>query len=125
MSVVNDQNRNRLEQNPNVKSVSSSNISYTSEFRKSALQQYEAGVSRRLIWINAGFNPDDFLPDYFRKVLKRWQQQALKAGDSDWTKESRGVKTKRAFSSEREELEYLRAENKLLKEIRALGSNSK
>jgi len=125
MSVVNDENRIRLEQNPHVKSVTSSNVAYTSEFKKNALLQYESGVSGRMVWVNAGFNSKDFLPGYFRKVVKRWQQQARKAGDSDWTEESRGSKKRVVFYTEREELEYLRAENKILKEIRALGNKSK
>jgi hypothetical protein len=125
MSVVNDDNRQRLLKNPNVKSVGASNVTYTSDFMKLALQQYLAGVSGRLIWSNGGFNLDDFLPDYFRKVLKRWQRLAHKAGDTDWTELARGRKKKILFSDEREELEYLRAENKFLKELRALGSKSR
>ncbi len=125
MSVVTAENRSRLERNPNVSSVTSINIGYTSDFKKSALQQYEEGVIARLIWANAGFNTDDFLSDYFRKVLKRWQAQASRAGTSDWTVESRGIKKRTVYSSDREELEYLRAENKLLKEVYALGKKNK
>lgn len=125
MSIVTAENRSRLERNPNVSSVTTINIGYTSDFKKSALQQYEEGVIGRLIWANAGFNTDDFLSDYFRKVLKRWQAQANKAGTSDWTVESRGIKKRTVYSCDREELEYLRAENKLLKEVYALGKKNK
>lgn len=125
MSVVTEENRSRLQKNPNVSSVTLSNIRYTPNFMKSALEQYKAGVIGRLIWEKAGFESDDFLNDYFRKVLKRWESQSLKAGDSDWTSESRGKNKQTTFSSLKEELEYLRAENRFLKEVRALGKKSK
>lgn len=123
MSVVNDSNRERLLANPNVKSLTSSHVVYTPEFKKSALKDYENGISGRLIWLNAGFDLDDFISGYFRKALKRWQKQANKTTADDWTNDNRGRPRQQEFLSEKEELEYLRAENHFLKELHALVKN--
>lgn len=124
MSVITNSNRKRLLANPNVKSLTSTQIVYTPEFKKSALQDYENGISGRLIWLNAGFDLDDFVSGYFRKALKRWQQQALKHSSEDWTDDNRGRSKRQEFQSDTEELEYLRAENNFLKELYALVKSS-
>lgn len=120
LGVVNVLNRDSLLRNPNVESVTESHVVYTSEFKNSALNSYEAGISGRIIWLNAGFNLDHFVSGYFRKALKRWKQQSLHSSGSSWTEESRGRKKSIGFASDSEELEYLRAENWFLKELHAL-----
>jgi len=120
MFVVNDRSRDSLLANPNVRTVTESHIVYTPEFKMSALRDYESGLSGRMIWLNAGFNLDDFVPCYFRKALKRWKEQRSQRPIGTWTTESRGRKTSHGFRSDEEELEYLRAENKFLKELHAL-----
>jgi hypothetical protein len=93
---------------------------YTSAFKISALRDYRSGISGQTIWLNAGFNLDDYVSGYFRKALNRWQQQSCRHPDGTWTTEFRGRKTSQEFTSDDEELEYLRAENKFLKELHAL-----
>lgn len=120
MAFVTDKKRKMLELNPNVKSVSGSNVSYTSEFITDALRRYKSGQSANEIWEAAGFDVSLFAKNYCSKAITRWLAKEKAHGEESFGEERRGRKTGQRFSSLEEENAYLRAENAFLKELRAL-----
>ena len=120
MAFVTDKNRKMLESNPNVKSVSGSNVSYTSEFIMDALRRYKSGQSANEIWEAAGFDVSLFGKNYCSKAITRWLAKEKAHGEDSFNEERRGRKAGQRFSSLEEENAYLRAENAFLKELRAL-----
>ena len=120
MSIINDNTKQSLLKNNSVKSVTSKQIIYTLEFKEFALSQFREGISARLIWLNAGFDIDDFKQGYFQKAINRWLKQKSLQKENFGKIENRGRPTNKKFISIQEELEYLRAENTFLKELHAL-----
>ena len=125
MSFLTDKVRKALESNPNIESVTASNVKYTVEFIESALEQHDSGMSAREIWKSAGFELSFFKDGYCRKTIKRWKKKRETQGKKSFKKETRGRKKGRRFSSPQEEIAYLKAENAFLKELRALEENSR
>jgi len=116
MGVVTTENRDKLLKNKNVERLTSSHIVYRVSFQKKALKSYENGCSVTEIWGKAGFDQIQFKPGYLNKLIQRWKVQSLKPESG----EKRGRKKGAKFSSDKEELEFLRAENIFLKELQAL-----
>lgn len=120
MAIYDKKLRKKLSSNPNVQSVTESQITYTSKFIKHALDRYKEGSRATNIWASAGFDISMFREGYFLKAIKRWQKQEAKYGKDTFTRETRGRKNGRSFASPEEEIAYLRAENEFLKKLRAL-----
>jgi len=120
MSIINDRTRQSLLKNSSVKSITSKQIIYTLEFKEFAIFEFRAGVSPRIIWLNAGFDIEDFKQGYFQKTINRWLKQKKLQKDKFGKIENRGRLKNKKFTSTQEELEYLRAENAFLKELHAL-----
>ena len=116
MSVITNANKSELLGNPNVLSLTDKQIIYTDQFKQQALELHESGSSAKNIWLQAGFNVTYFEVGYFRKALKRWKEQSKSV-----ERPKRGRKANKKFKSLEEEIEYLRAENAFLKELKALG----
>ncbi len=117
MSIVNKDNRQRLLANPHVESLTDKQIVYTEKFMLKALVDHESDLSAPQIWVNAGFELNWFKKGYFRKCIARWQSQC---SGGNIRPQTRGAKVD-VFDSLQEENSFLKAENALLKELRALG----
>lgn len=125
MSIVNDENLDDLITNSNVLRILKKNVEYTDEFKIEALKKYTEGYSADEIWKQAGFNTRNFKKGYCRKTLNRWKSQQK---NNEIITKKRGRpqgSSKRKFQTQADEIRYLRAENKFLKELRALAMTGK
>ena len=116
MSIVHQANREVLLRSPHVVSLTEKQIVYSKEFKRQALSASADGRPAPSIWLDAGFDITMFKSDYFRKYLARWRTQESR----DFENLPRGRQAS-AFQSLKEENGYLKAENTILKELRALG----
>lgn len=121
MSIINTQNRMELLANPNVLRLKAKQIVYSTTFILSAIEAHNNGVSSNFIWKSAGFNIEYFHKDYFRKSISRWKTQLI---NGEIIHEKKGPRTD-IFLTKDEELEFVKAENSILKELRALGVSEK
>lgn len=121
MSVVNDSNRDKLSRNPNVLSVTQKQIIYTDAFKIRALDEVHRGKKPSCIWKDNDFSISEFKPKYFKRCIERWRVQ-LQNGEIVHKKRGRPISE---TLTKDEEIEFLRAENKILKEYRALGVEGK
>ncbi|AHI05177.1 transposase [Bdellovibrio bacteriovorus W] len=115
--------RKDLENNQNVLKVTTSNVTYTPEFKVKALKLRQDGLMPSEIFKDAGINLSLFGKDYPRKCIQRWAKMSQK--DGGLKKERRGVNSTGRpkglrFKSAEEEIAYLRAENDFLKKLHAL-----
>lgn len=117
MSIVHEGNRQKLLANPHVESLSQKHISYTKEFMLNALKLSDDGIPAPSIWADSGFDLADFKRDYFRKCIARWKKQYF---NGDFVHKKRGPQISEILTRD-EEIAFLRAENAVLKELRALG----
>jgi len=122
MSIFTEEQRKSLLSNDNVESLTSKNIRYSKEFIKKALELRSEGVPAPEIWASSGFDVSFFKPKYFHKTIIRWKEKLESRGIESFETENRGRPKGKKFSSLEEEIEYLKAENAFLKELRALES---
>ena len=99
-------------------------IKFTQQFKQEALNQFEAGISRREILIKAGIDTTTFTSDYIKDMFRRWSQQDL---ISEPKSKLRGPKRLAALNPANltkeqllARLAYAEAENEFLKKVRAL-----
>jgi len=119
---------NALSSNPCVRKCTKMSISYTSDFKKRALELHAQGVSSKEIWRRSGFNINGWKNDYTRDCLKNWKKSIKKNGHGGLTK-TRGVgggrpKTKGLTDADKIkrlelQVKYLKAENDFLAKLRA------
>jgi transposase len=120
---------NTLVNNRNVAKCSKRSITYSTDFKKGAVKQYnEEGRPACEIFEAAGFDIDMIGKDTPSECLKRWRRTVLQKGLSGLS-ESRGGKggrPKTSHLSDKEKIEYLetkiaylKAENAFLAELRA------
>ena len=125
---------NSLSKNPNVERCTSKSITYTYEFKKKAVEQYNQGIGLKEIWKRAGFDISNWKKRYTKDCMKNWQKIVRKKGLEGLT-ETRGKgsagrpKTKGltdADKIQRLELQvrYLKAENDFLAKLRAKRAES-
>ena len=107
--------------NPNIKSLTSKNITYTNDFILKAIEAADEGISGPSIWSSANFDLSYFKEGYFRKCINRWRPQVI---DGQIVHKKKRVQAD-IFKSKDEELEFVKAENLILKELRALGISAK
>lgn len=121
-----EQEQNILKKHPYVKAVSAKAITYTDEFKATAINEYKGGKFARQIFEDAGFDIEIVGVDRAKSSLKRWraayQENGLE-GLEDSRKHHSGRPLERELSIEEKyaRLEaqnaLLRAENELLKKI--------
>lgn len=125
--LFNDQEQKMLRGNPYVKAVSEKGITYTDEFKATAIKEFEEGKSSRRIFEDAGFDIDIVGIQRAKSALKRWRAAYKENGLSgleDTRKYHSGRPLKRELSVDEKyaRLEaqnaLLRAENELLKTIK-------
>ena len=113
--------RELLEKNPNIKSVTINQIYYTEEFKDKAIKEYLEGKSANQIFREAGINIEEISvqSSYASSILSKWRKR--KQNSSSVHYQQKQVKeNKTAYQKLLQRNEYLEAENEFLKKLSAL-----
>lgn len=113
--------RELLEKNPNVKTVTINQIYYTEEFKEKAIKEYLEGKTANQIFREAGINIEEISvqSSYASSILSKWRKR--KHGSSCVHYQQKQVKeNKTAYQKLLQRNEYLEAENEFLKKLSAL-----
>ena len=78
-----------LNSNPYVERCSAKSITYTYEFKKKAVEQYNEGMGSKEIWKRAGFDISKWRKTYAKDCIKYWKNIVKKKGFEGLT-EARG-----------------------------------
>lgn len=115
-----------LSKNPYTKNVSAKAITYTDEFKRIFIAEYDKGKFPRMIFEESGLSVELIGPYRIESASKRWRS-AYKAdgalGLNDTRKGNSGRSSDRELSIEEKyerlklQNNYLKAENELLKKI--------
>ena len=110
-----------LEQNPNIQAVLSKQVLYTKEFKEKAVIEYESGKSANQIFQEAGINTAILSKqyDYASKTISKWRAANREHINIHYPKK-KSNKKKSAYQKLLERNEYLEAENEFLKKLSAL-----
>jgi transposase len=121
-----DKEIKKLSDNPNVKSVSSKGITYSDEFKRIFITEYQNGKLPRQIFEENGFDIDILGMVRVSRAAARWRttyNQSGVLGLRDTRKDHSGRPTKKELSLEEKnakleaQIQLLRAENELLKKL--------
>ena len=118
----NEEELQRLSNNPNVLYVTSSSIHYTSDFKSKAIREYELGKSAREIFTEAGFDLSQISKhsDYASKMLSKWRKENCNNTSNIHYPKKKGKVKLTDYQKMAARLEYLEAENEFLKKLSAL-----
>lgn len=100
-----------LQSNQNVKRCSEKSITYTTQFKELAVQQYKAGLTSTEIFKAAGFDLHLIGRKQPKYCVRRWRE----FGCDDTRGMQRGVRKKDKHNTETDRLKWLEAEVKYLK----------
>jgi hypothetical protein len=107
-----EQQQNILRTNTNVSSCTSKSITYSKEFKRYVLHAYQEEYrNAREIFESAGFDLEIIGTDIPYQCIARWKRDGIEG--------RRGRSKKKVFPSLDAELAYVKAENTLLKQLRA------
>ena len=108
--------RELLEKNPNVKSVTINQIYYTEEFKDKAIKEYLEGKSANQIFREAGINIEEISiqTSYASSILSKWRKRKQN-GSSVHYQQKQVKENKTAYQKLLQRNEYLEAENEFLK----------
>jgi len=129
--ILTEEEINILKSNPNVKNCSKWSISYSNDFKVTAVKQYEKGLSPRYIFNNAGLDLKIIGKDGPKESIKHWNRIYKKIGVFRLQKENRGrnggqnklgIIEKDKIKRLEAEVAYLKAENDFLIKLRAKRS---
>ena len=134
--IFNEHQRQVLEKNPNVASVSDRAIQYTAEFNIRAVKEHLAGKGPAQIFIEAGFDLEMIRLKKAQSALSRWRTTYTTSGEPGLLEERRGKgstgrPTSKQLSAEKKlekaeaRIKYLEAELELLKKLEALERQAK
>jgi len=104
-----DQEREKLNNNPYVKSVGKVSVFYTQEFKEKAVFEHSKGKTAKQIFIEAGIDVEAIGHDRPKDCLGEWRR-------NDKVRNQRYQDLKSANAK----IAYLEAENELLKKLEAL-----
>lgn len=111
-----------LQSNQNVKRCSEKSITYTTQFKELAVQQYKAGLTSTEIFKAAGLDLNLIGRKQPKYCVRRWRE----FGCDDTRGRHRGVRKKDKHNTETDrlkwleaEVKYLKAENAFLAQLRA------
>lgn len=132
----NEHQRQLLEANPNVASVSDRAIQYTPEFKKIAVEKNLAGKGPSQIFIENGFDLEMIGTNKAKNSLNRWRRTFNQYGEDGFLEERRGKgstgrpNTKNLSPDKKLEkaearIRYLEAEIALLKKLEELERQAK
>lgn len=125
--IFNQKQRRELLANKHVSACSEKSTMYAKEFKVRAVKEYEQGLSPRDIFTKAGFNINTIGSKTPRECLKRWNNKYRAQGIHALREEKRGRKRGSPTSPPEKdtierlqlEIEYLKAENVFLAQLRA------
>jgi transposase len=134
--IFNEHQRQVLEKNPNVASVSDRAIQYTAEFKIRAVIENIAGKGPAQIFIEAGFDLEMIGLKKAQSALSRWRTTYKTYGESGFLEERRGkgstgrptskqLSTEKKLEKAEARIKYLEAELELLKKLEALERQAK
>lgn len=109
-----------LLKNPNVESISSNTIRFTSEFKELAMQKDKEGIPALQIFKDAGFDLDILGKETPKTSIRNWRNREKTLNKSNTKYLAKEVKKNKALKSILEENRYLKAENEFLKKLQAL-----
>lgn len=129
--IFNEHQRQLIEMNPNVNSVSDRSIQYKPEFKVLAVQEYKKGKTPSQIFTENRFDLETIGTKKAKKSLSRWRKSYQLHGEEGFFEERRGRggtgrPTTIALSPERKigkaeaRIQYLEAELELLKKLKEL-----
>ena len=132
----NEHQRQLLEVNPNVASVSDRAIQYTPEFKIKAVKENLAGKGPTQIFIENGFDIEIIGSSKAKSSLNRWRRTFNQYGEEGFLEERRGKKStgrpsKKDLSADKKlekaeaRIRYLEAEIELLKKLEELERKAK
>ena len=87
----NEHQRQLLEANPNVASVSDRAIQYTAEFKMKAVKENSAGKGPTQIFIENGFDLEIIGSKKAKSSLERWRRTFKQYGEDGFLKERRHI----------------------------------
>ena len=110
-----------LENNPNIQIVLSNQVLYSKEFKQKAIFEYENGKSANQIFQDAGIDISILSKqyDYASKTISKWRNTNKEKINIHSSKKKKRIK-KTAYQKLLERNEYLEAENEFLKKLSAL-----
>lgn len=109
-----------LLQNPNVESISSNTIRFTTEFKELALKKDKEGIPALQIFKDAGFDLNVLGKEIPKTSIRNWRHREKYLNKNNTRYLAREVKKNKALKSILEENRYLKAENEFLKKLQAL-----
>ncbi len=121
-----------LRTHTDVKNCTARSILYTPAFKRSALAQYQDGETPKKIFVHIPIPRDRFGEDYEYGRIKAWKAISGREGTEAFTTERRGRKgvaalqhhrdRKKLYESltESQKIQFLEAENEILKDARIL-----
>ncbi|TQR16347.1 IS3 family transposase [Psychrobacillus vulpis] len=124
----NEHQRQLLEANPNVASVSDRAIQYTPEFKINAVKENLAGKGPTQIFIENGFDLEMIGPKKAKSSLNRWRNTFNQYGENGFLEERRGkgstgrpstnnLSADKKLEKAEARIRYLEAEIELLKKL--------
>jgi len=130
--TLSSEEQEKLRAHTDVKKCSARSIMYTPEFKRSAVTRYQNGESPIMIFMHIPIPRDRFGEDYEYGRLKKWKAMSDRDGAEVFTLERRGRKgmvalqhyrdRKKLYESftESQKVQFLEAENEILKDARIL-----
>lgn len=116
--LLTEEEINTLKNNKYVTSVSEKNITYTKECREDYINLISSGLSKKKAFMQLGFDPivlGNERIKAFHKRVKRNIKNNITMEDKRIESNKNKKKHKKSTLTEKEELEYLRHENIMLK----------
>ncbi len=110
-----------LFKNPNVESISSNTIRFTSEFKELALKKDKEGIPALQIFKDAGFDLNVLGKETPKTSIRNWRHREKTLNKNNTQYLAKEVKKNKALKSILEENRYLKAENEFLKKLQALS----
>ena len=119
--------KERLLSNRFVEKITRTQITFTAEFKISAVKANLEGKSPKDFFRESGIDTSLVSDQLPKKCVSRWKKTYLEKGSKGFKEETRGRKAtgrpKEKFASAEAELAYLRLENEFLKKLHALANS--
>ena len=109
-----------LFKNPNVESINSNTIKFTSEFKELVLKKDSEGFTASQIFKEAGFDLKVLGKNIPTTCIRNWRYKVKQHNKNNNKYLAKEIKKNNALKSILEENRYLKAENEFLKKLQAL-----
>jgi transposase len=130
--TLSDEEQEKLRAHTAVRKCTARSITYTPEFKRSALARYKDGETPKMIFAHIPIPRDQFGEDYEYDRIRGWKAISGREGKDAFTTERRGRKGMAALQqyrdrrklytslTESQKVQFLEAENEILKDARIL-----